>query len=56
MCKKGREKPDHLFHCDIARELWKLVFQMFGVEWVKQVAELLTCWKGRFWQNDINIV
>jgi hypothetical protein len=28
------ETPDHLLHCYTARELWNLVFQMFGVEWV----------------------
>jgi hypothetical protein len=35
MCKKSRETLDHLvLYCDIARDLWNLVFQIFGVEWV----------------------
>ena len=46
MCRKGGEILDHLLlHCDNARELWNLVFQMFGVEWVMlgRVVELLAC-------------
>jgi hypothetical protein len=32
MCKKRGETFDDLFlHSDIARELWNLVFQMFGI-------------------------
>lgn len=33
MCKKSGKTPDQVFfHCDIARDLWNLVFRMFGVE------------------------
>jgi hypothetical protein len=38
MCNKGGETPDHLLppdhlllHFDVARDLWIMVFQMFGV-------------------------
>jgi hypothetical protein len=35
MCKKRGKSPDHLFlNSDIARELWNLVSQMFGIEWM----------------------
>jgi hypothetical protein len=47
MCKKSGKLLDHLFlHCDVARELWIMVFQMFGIEWVmpKRVVDLLACW------------
>jgi hypothetical protein len=57
--QKEWETPDHLLlHCDIARDLWNLVFRMFGVEWVmpRRVVELLACWKRRFSQNDLNVV
>jgi hypothetical protein len=34
MCKNSGKAPDHLFlHCDVARELWIMVFEKFGVEW-----------------------
>ena len=34
MCKRGEETIDHLImHCPIARELWNLVFPLFGVQW-----------------------
>jgi hypothetical protein len=31
---------------DVFRELWIMIFQMFGVEWVmpKRVVDLLVCW------------
>ena len=53
MCKVDGETTDHLFlHCSIARDLWDLVFSMFGVWWVMlcHVMELLACWQGRFKQ------
>jgi hypothetical protein len=56
MCKKT---PYHLLlHCDVTRELWIMVFRMFGVEWVmiRRVVDLLVSWKRRVGRNDINIV
>ncbi len=53
MCKVDGENIDHLFlHFSIARDLWDLVFSMFGVWWVMlcHVMELLACWQGRFKQ------
>jgi hypothetical protein len=35
MCKIPGESIDHLFlHCMVATELWRMILQMFGVEWV----------------------
>lgn len=39
-------KMDHLLlHCDVAQELWTLLFCMFGILWVmpKTEVELLEC-------------
>ena len=50
MCKAAGESVDHLFlHCPTARELWELVFSLFGVWWVMpcHVVDLLACWTGR---------
>lgn len=47
MCKRGEETIDHLItHCSIARELWNLVFPLFGVQW--GVVELLATWFHKF--------
>ena len=51
MCKANGESIDHLFlHCSIARDLWSLVFSIFGVWWVMpcHVLELLLCWSTGF--------
>ena len=35
MCKSEEESVAHSFlHCDFARQLWSLVFSLFGVNWV----------------------
>ena len=35
LCRESGESPDHiLLHCKVARELWNMVFVMFGVQWV----------------------
>jgi hypothetical protein len=40
MCKADGESVDHLLlHCSYAKELWDLVFAMFGVHWVMPVGE-----------------
>lgn len=37
-------------HCLIARELWNLVFSLFGVQWVMPsgVVDLLASWSHKF--------
>ena len=35
MCKCNGELVDHLFlHCPVVRDLWSMVFGLFGVSWV----------------------
>jgi hypothetical protein len=35
MCNKSKESIDHLFlYCDVVRDLWNSLFNLFGVEWV----------------------
>jgi hypothetical protein len=31
MCKKSWESIEHIIHCEVARELWSSLFQLFGV-------------------------
>ena len=50
MCKADGESVDHLLlHCSFAKELWDLLFVMFGVHWVMphSVIELFACWPRR---------
>ena len=50
MCKADGESVDHLLlHCVYAKELWDVVFAMFGVFWVMpgRVRELFACWQGK---------
>ena len=59
MCKRGSETGAHLFlHCDYARELWSLVFCMFGIQWTmpRMVLNLLDCWKRRDLTKDHNTI
>jgi hypothetical protein len=51
ICKKSGEFMDYLFlHCEVIRELWNLIFRLFGVEWVmlRRVIEIVgvVSWKG----------
>jgi hypothetical protein len=33
MCKKSEKSIDHLLiHCEVVRELWRSIFNMFGVD------------------------
>jgi hypothetical protein len=51
MCKNGGETVDHLLlHYSFAREIWSMVFGLFGVYWVmlSSTLELLECWQGSF--------
>jgi len=55
-CKRSEETLNHiLLYCEAARELWIMVFQLFGVEWVmpRWVVDLLARWKRKVGQNDI---
>jgi hypothetical protein len=38
-----------LLHCEIAKELWSLLFDLFGVVWVMpgRVREMLMSWRGQ---------
>jgi hypothetical protein len=50
MCKVDGESVDHLFlYCALARELWTMVFSLFGMYWVmsKRIVDVLASWKGR---------
>ena len=50
MCKVDGESVDHLFlHCALARELWTMVFSLFGMHWVmpRRIVDVLACWQGR---------
>ena len=51
LCKQSGESVDHLLlHCSMARELWSLVFGLFGVDWVMpgKVLHLWAGWEIRF--------
>lgn len=48
MCKKYGENANHLFsHCELAKELWCVIFCIFGVYWamLNLVQDMLVCWK-----------
>ena len=54
MCKYNGESVDHLFlNCLAAMDLWSVVLDLFGVNWVttKLVVGLLACWQGQFGQH-----
>ncbi len=42
---------DHLLlHCPYARELWNMIFGLFGVSWVmtRSALDLQECWQGSY--------
>jgi hypothetical protein len=50
MWKSSGESIDHLFlHCILATELWRMILQMFGMEWVmwRSVKDMLGSWRGQ---------
>jgi hypothetical protein len=50
MLKKSMEFINHLLlYCEVARELWALIFGLFGVEWImpRRVIDLLASWGVR---------
>jgi hypothetical protein len=51
LCKQSGESVDNLLlHCSMARELWSMLFGLFGVSWVMpcQVLHLWAGWQVRF--------
>jgi hypothetical protein len=56
MCKKSGESIDNLLlHCEVARDLWSLVCDMFGVDGVMptRLRELLMSLGGQVRRCDI---
>jgi hypothetical protein len=50
MCKKSRESINHLLlHCEVAIEVWNMVFWLFGGMWVMQgrLKDCLGSWQGQ---------
>ena len=59
MCKAAGESMDHLLlHCSYAKELWDLVFAMFGVHWVmlRRVIDLFVCWQRRLGSQQRSVI
>uniref|UniRef100_A0A2N9F8V6 Reverse transcriptase zinc-binding domain-containing protein n=1 Tax=Fagus sylvatica TaxID=28930 RepID=A0A2N9F8V6_FAGSY len=59
MCKVDGESVDHLLlHCAYAKELWDLVFAMFGIAWVMPatVRDLFDCWLGKMGKHPIHMI
>ena len=55
MCKVHGESVNHLLlHCDVAQELWSLIFSMFRIAWVmpKGVVDLLSCWSVKSGKSE----
>jgi hypothetical protein len=51
MCKASGESVEHLLlHCPYAKEMWDMVFALFGIQWVmpRGVLALFECWQGNF--------
>ena len=51
LCKENGETVDHLLlHCPFSKEIWDLVFALFGLQWLmpRKVIDLLACWQGYF--------
>jgi len=47
MCKMTGETVDHLLlHCEVARALWYVILNRFGLSWVMafRVVDLFACW------------
>jgi hypothetical protein len=47
LCKMDGEIVDHLLlHCPFSREVWDMIFALFGVHWVMpgKILDLLACW------------
>ena len=56
MCKADGESVDHLLlHCPYAKELWDMIFGLFGLQWVmpKTVLDLMYCWHGSVGRHSV---
>ena len=56
MCKADGETVDHLLlHCPYAKELWDMVFGLFGIQWVmpKRAIDLFHCWIGSVGRTSV---
>jgi hypothetical protein len=50
ICNKSGEFIDHLLiHCEVARELWSSILNLFGVNWVipRRMSDLLVSMEAR---------
>jgi len=50
ICNKSGESIDHLLiHCEVARELWSSILNLFGVNWVipRRMSDLLVSMEAR---------
>jgi hypothetical protein len=59
MCKVAGESVDHLLlHCTYARELWDMIFVLFGVHWVmpRSVMALFDCWQGSLGRHQNAVI
>ena len=59
MCKADGETVNHLLlHCSYAKEIWDMVFAMFGVLWVMLggVGELFACWQGKMGKHPKHLI
>ena len=59
MCKRAGESMDHLMiHCEYARELWSMIFCLFGIVWVmpRKVSGLLDCWRRKGSSHGLNTI
>jgi hypothetical protein len=56
ICNKSGESIDHLFlHCEVVRDVWSSLFNLFGIDWVmpRRVIELLMSWRDQAGRRDI---
>lgn len=51
LCREAEELIDHIpLHCDYSRNIWKLIWAQFGIEWVifGTIKEQVLVWKSPF--------
>jgi hypothetical protein len=50
ICKKSMESIDYLLiHCEVTKELWSSILNLFGVDWImpRSIRDLMVCWGGQ---------